>query len=38
MNNKEIIIEVEGEVKDEPLQFNVIPFYSGIIFGDSCAL
>ena len=28
MNNKEVIIEVEGEVKEESLHFNVIPFYT----------
>jgi len=28
MNNKEVIIEIKGEVKEEPLHFNVIHFYN----------
>lgn len=39
MNNKEVIIEVEGEVKEESLYFNVIPFYTkSPWYKDRCLL
>jgi len=39
MNNKEVIIEVEGEVKEESFHFNVIPFYTkSPWYKDRCLL